>query len=189
MIIPVGFAQANLKFTGSALPNGAEIAMGINQDSGMTATQVAQGVINAWSATMRGYTASSVVLSSVLAKLGPNTTGPSAEVAANLACTGSGQVDPPSVAFLVHKTTTIGGRQGRGRFYLPCPSEGSVVDGGLIESSAFGVIQGLLDDFEAALETENVFPVLLHGDALTPSTVTAFVLDARIGTQRRRNRG
>jgi hypothetical protein len=104
---------------------------------------------------------------------------------------------PPNCAMLVHKITQRGGRRGRGRVFLPfCLDEGTVDEGGLITTTALGVMQLAMNTWRTALSTNGVPMVLLH-EPSTPETenkttpgppnlVTALQVDKLISTQRRR---
>lgn len=193
MIIPSGYAQANWKFTGSALPFGAEITLGLNvSGAGSDPSAVASTCIIAWVDNIQAVTPPSITLASCLVKYGPNNTGAAAEVASGAAGAGSGTVQTPNTAYLIRKLTTAGGRAGRGRFFYPGVTEANVNDAGIIDSTPLGILQGVWDDFLADLTAADLFPVLLHsaGSPISgPNTITALQVDNRVATQRRRLRG
>ena len=195
MIIPVGFAQVNMLFTGGALPRGAQVTFGVDlEDPGDDPTAVANHVIlSATSADFMDSLVDDIVLSSVLVKFGPVATGPSVEVPCDIDGGASSSGVSPNVSLLVKKVTSAGGRSGRGRFYLPGAPESMVTDAGNIDSSAGSTLQGQLDSFLGTLATAGVPMVLLHADLSapidTPLPVTDLLLDGRAATQRRRLRG
>lgn len=101
---------------------------------------------------------------------------------------------PPNVATLVRKVTALGGRRGRGRFYLPGVAlMNNVTEAGLIGDTFFNGFQVRLTDWYDALVNETVpgplGPVLLHSEApSSPAVITAFELQRKVATQRRRLR-
>lgn len=111
----------------------------------------------------------------------------------NPAKTGSNSLTSVHVgsAVLVHKRTTRGGRRGRGRLYMPWfMNESSVDEAGIISAGTLVVLQGIFDNWLAALITQGVPMVVLHDPGQTapgpPNEVTNLVVDRVVGTQRRR---
>lgn len=110
---------------------------------------------------------------------------------------GSFNVQPPNVAYLIRKRTDLGGRRGRGRFYMPCVSESTVDAVGNVSTTAQTNIQTALDDWMTAL-TDTIGsrlypPVVLHrsegiGTEPPPTPITRFTIDSKVATQRRRLR-
>lgn len=103
--------------------------------------------------------------------------------------------EPPMVAVLVRKTTGQPGRAKRGRMYFPGISEDGVDEFGNLITGYKGGWTTVLDDFYDAFATNNMEPVILHnvpslpagvGDEPTP--INGFAVQARVATQRRRNR-
>jgi hypothetical protein len=193
MEIPAGYAQCNLQFTGDVLPTGAECTFGLDIGSLPTnlldlATQVAAAYVTAECVE---DVVAGVELSSILIKAGPNATGPSVVLAVNVPGTATGQSVGPNTAFLIQKNTNFGGRAGRGRMYLPGPSESAVDQNGLLNGSGATVVGGHWDDYLNLMAIYGTPLVLLHssGSPLTsPTVITSMTCDARVATQRRRNR-
>ena len=109
----------------------------------------------------------------------------------------SSETLPPNCAYLVRKKTGLGGRRGRGRFYVPCPDETQVDRNGAIAGAWLTAIQTNLDDMMEAWGTTAglgfVTPVILHrseGEGIepAPTVVTLLEVDGHIATQRRRLR-
>ena len=193
MEIPAGYGQVNLQFTGDVLPTGAECTFGVDLGSLPTTLEdLADAVANAYNVEQcDSDVVAGVVLSSVLVKAGPNATGPSVVLAVNIPGTASGQSVGPNTAYLLQKNTNFGGRAGRGRMYLPGCSESAVDQNGLLNGSGATVVGGHWNDFAANLATYGTPLVLLHssGSPLnTPTVITSITCDARVATQRRRNR-
>jgi hypothetical protein len=192
MPIPVGYAQANLRFGGSALPTGAEITIGLDV-SGFpgTVADVAELVGDSYEAEVLGGQCSSVSLDEVLVKYGPDATGPSAVYAVNGVGAESGAATPPNVSLLVHKQTALGGRAGRGRMYIPGWPEADIDAGG---NWGAGWVTGRAGDLTSwlnALDAGSAPAVLLHqpgSPIAVPTPSTALAPQAIAATQRQRLR-
>jgi len=193
MLIPEGYAQINLLYTGDAAPTGAQVTFGADI-SGTAGDPMSIGsavVSNYISASMDELHVGALTLSGVLVKFGPNETGPFATYPADV----DGSAANPSVlvngALLVHKTTDSGGRSGRGRMFFPGIPENQTDSDGTVHGGYLSTIAGLLEDWRGKLITDLIIPVLLHSDPetdLLPTEITGFVPQAKLATQRRRLR-
>lgn len=192
MIIPVGFAQVNLVFTGSALPEGAEVTFGVdNTVASITAGGIAglfDGIYDA--SGIRANLSTGVNMTEIRVKLGPNATGPTAEEAAGGTGTG-GTPGLPNAAWLCTKVTALGGRAAKGRMFFPGIPEASVGGDGQIDSGAVVAMQADVQAFLAGCEAADLAMVLLHsaGSPIsTPTPVTSLHIETLAATQRRRMR-
>jgi hypothetical protein len=193
MIIPETFAQVNLRFTGGAVPLGAEMTFGVSHvGHGGTPAQVAGDIGADWiTSNMNDQQVNDVTLSTILVKFGPNDSGNFAEVAVGAQGTDSDPGITPNTSVLIKKETNFGGRQGRGRMYMPGLPEHLVGDGGVLEPAYITSTQAACDAFFAALVADDLVPVLLHSEDSPPQlpyTITEFVVDNTAATQRRRMR-
>lgn len=194
MIIPVGYAQANLRFTDDAAPNGSEITLGLDLGdfAAGSPSDAANAVADAWTPTVHTILSNELVLSEVYVKFGPNDTGASGSTARAVAGGAAGSAVTPNTAILVHKTTTSGGRRGRGRFYVPGMPEPEVGPHGFLTGGYVNSLQNEFDDFYAALTTAGLTPVVLHAPGISatpaPSEVVGFVVQGLAATQRDRMR-
>jgi len=192
MLIPSGFGQANLKFTGAACPSGAEVTFGFdNTAASLGLSAIATAFATAYSDNIRDIIDGDATLSAVLVKLGPNSTGPSGEFGFAISGTATGSPVTPNTSLLVQKVTASGGRRGRGRSYWPGFTEADVDGGGVITSGYLVTVQAKCDGFLADLLAADVPMMLLHADSGSPpppDQVTDYVAAARMGTQRRRMR-
>jgi enamine deaminase RidA (YjgF/YER057c/UK114 family) len=193
MIIPELHAQANIRFTGLALPTGAEITLGLNKELwSQDATAAAVQVLEKFQSTaIRAVISSSVTIDSCKVKFGPNATGPEGTTTNPLPGTASGSTSGPGVAFLVRKVTGFGGRTGRGRFYIPGVTETTHLEGGGIAATAVSQVNTALEAFRTALIAIGLVPTLLHSansPVTLPRPITGFVTDSKTATQRRRLR-
>lgn len=192
MPIPTGYAQANFRYEGAALPTGAEWTLGINlEGGGLTPVQVAEDLHGFYDdANFHTECPSSIALQSVYVKFGPDSTGPSGEFEGAVTGTGS-TAAAPNCSWLVHKHTGQGGRAGRGRLYLPGVEESAVGVDGDMDDTTQALLQASFDAFWTAIGGSSFSPVLLHGEGSplsTPSVITSFVVDGKCATQRRRMR-
>lgn len=192
MPIPVGFAQVNFFFTGSAVPTGAQCTLGLDLAgySG-TASQCAEDVGAALGVGgLDNETADNCNLTNILVKFGPDSTGPSG----SFAFTGDGDQGiqgGPAQAFLVQKNTAFGGRAGRGRLYWPGVPEAGINEAGTIAAGAIAALQTAFTNFKTELEATNLNPVLLHGEGspiTIPTPILSFTVSSTAATQRRRLR-
>lgn len=189
MMIPAGFAQVNLQFTGSGVPTGAEMTFGVKANTVTNATDIAELAGDACvTANIRSLYTSGMTLSNVHAKIGPNVSGPSGDSVETQTGTAGGDTSPPNVALLIKKSTAVGGRKGSGRMFLPCIAENRTDAGGGITSTLLTAAQTVFDDLRSELIALDIDMVLLHNDATTPNDVTALTVQALAATQRRRLR-
>jgi hypothetical protein len=191
-VIPNGFAQANFRYSGGGFPEGAEWTLGLDVSGAIGGpVGVATDLLTNYTATIRTVLPAATVLTSVLVKFGPNDLGPSGEVAGSYPGTGGGVQTSSAVAILVRKVTSIGGRPGRGRFFLPGVQESEVDAAGILTTGFVDGLQDEMDNFYAELVSSAMPPVLLHSETSplsTPTVITSFQVDARVATQRRRQR-
>lgn len=203
-VIPVGYYEATLDYSGAAVPNGAAMTFGGSAAAGTPAT-VGASIIGAWSTHLRSVISSLVVLDGVRVKFGPVDDGPFAFSSSGLAGSLAGSMGPPNLAILIRKNTAIGGRQGSGRFYQPSIAEANVDEAGLVSSGFRTTLQTAYSGFFGGLQSVSLPMYLLHSwgtytklvgndvfshtvDLRAPTEVTSLSVDARIATQRRRLR-
>ncbi len=190
MIIPVYFAQCNLKFSGAAVPTGAEVTFGLGGTgaSGFP-TDIAQTVLTALlDSTVLTNLDSNVLLEEIAIKKGPNVDGAFGAISTNNSGSVTGTGQSPNTAFLITKNTSTGGRKGRGRFYWPGVASNQITESGIINGSTHTAIQSDFSSFLGKLTAADVPMVLLHTDLTAPNVVTSLTLQARVATQRRRLR-
>lgn len=103
---------------------------------------------------------------------------------------------PPNVAYLMRKTTTLGGRAGRGRMFLPgIALQGEFEANGTVSDDKLFDMQTRGNQFFNIMASGNsgAFPdsalVLLHSGATpAPTTLTGLQAQRKLATQRRRLR-
>lgn len=189
MVIPAGFAQVNFIFDGAAVPEGAQVVIGVqNTAAPASAAAIASIAGGYWVADLMGGQATAIALRSVLCKLGPNSTGPSASVPFGNAGTDTSQALPGNTALLVRKNTAVGGRRGRGRMYIPGITEAESPGGGTVLSTFVTGMQTACATFLGHLSSASLPMVLLHSDATAPTLVTSLTVESVFGSQRDRMR-
>ena len=191
MVIPVGFAQVNLRFTGVALPTGAEVTFGVEETAPSTGPlQTANGVVTALVASAVQSTFSTAsVITSILVKNGPNSSGAFAQLGTSIPGATAQEASYAGASVLIRKITGFGGRRGTGRMYWPGIPETNVGQGGVVSGSFLTTLTDRLEDFQALLVGQGLQMVLLHGDEVAPPyVVSALQPQAILATQRRRQR-
>lgn len=189
--IPTGFAQITWLFAGADVPRGAAVTLGVEVGGSQTLGQIADNAKDAWVAGLQLSQSANTVLSGVRVKAGPSASGPMGEFSYSLTGSAIGTAVPPNVALLVRKVTNQGGRQGRGRMFVPGFTEPDVSGSGTINSGYLANLQAMADDTYDSLVADLLLPVLFHdsaGPITTPTSIVSFTVDARVATQRRRLR-
>lgn len=192
MIIPDGFGQVNFLFGGIAAPTGAQCTLGFHVDPASgDAFAAATGFDAMWASRILPQQSSEILFLGCLVKFGPVDTGPSAQVSRSTAGSLTGNGSQPNVAYLVRKSSDLGGRSGRGRMYIPGVNEGDVNSSGALTSTRRTALQTAVEAFMADAATAGNPLYLLHGNSLgihVPSILTGLSVDATVATQRRRLR-
>jgi hypothetical protein len=130
-----------------------------------------------------------IALQRTIVKFGPSETGPSGEFVDTRTGSITGDGSSAAVAALCRKITELGGRKGRGRWYLPGMAEANVTSGGALNATYLGNLNTDLEVFRAFIDgTVDAAMVLLHNDLTTPTLVTELVAQGTVATQRRRQR-
>lgn len=191
-VIPVDYAQWNLRFEGLGVPLGAQITLGLEVVNSLTASENAELMWNIFvGENIIGFLSDQVQMVESKFKAGPSATGPEGIFVDSAVGGDTGDSDSPATAFLIHKNTNSGGRAGRGRWYLPGVAGSRVEPDGAVSSAVVTDLTAALADFRAGCLAEDLNPVVLHGEdsPLTiPTSITSFTVDAKVATQRRRLR-
>lgn len=191
LVIPDGYAQITYLFGGAGMPNGAATTIGVSNTADLDLEAINTAAKDAYDAGLDMLVSAFCVLTGIRVKLGPVSTGPVAEFPYNLNGSATGAQAPPNVATLVRKLTATGGRQGRGRMYVPGATEPDLDEAGRYNTSYTAVLQGHVDAFAASLATDLLIPVLFHDEAgpvTVPTEITSLQVDGLAATQRRRMR-
>lgn len=188
MIIPVGYAHVVHFFGGDACPTGAAITYGVDLGATLDPSIQAEDCHNALVDNVMPNMPPDLTLLRTLCKFGPNDVGPSGEYTTPAVGGGSDVTGGAAISLLVQKKTGLGGREGRGRLYMPGLGEGSVDPGGDVVSANLAVFQTNWDAFLTEIETVSNGMVLLHNSLTAPTPVSSLVLSGVVATQRRRQR-
>lgn len=193
MPTPPGFADMSVQLTLTGFTRPAYITFGVDP----TATDPVQ-VCDAVSGTIQlpnsllSILDAQVTVSQIRCSLGTDG-GEDLVGQTNPGHIGTSNVSavPPNCAVLVHKSTSRGGRRGRGRLFIPwAVSETNVEESGLITTATVNTMQTAMNNWLTGMATAQVPMVLLHGQGITapgaPNLVTTLTVDKLISTQRRR---
>lgn len=195
LIIPAGYGSATCSMNLSGKAEPLSFTFGFINPENLTAPVAAANIRAALTATDSLWRAGEVLTSYTFGQVDVtiNTLSGTFVGSSSGTTTGtlSGDPMPPNCALLVAKNTARGGRQGRGRMFLPPAfygESGFDATGNFIGAGQ-ARIQDDLDTLLDALTAQDVSMVLLHTEAETPpDPVTSLVLSSRIATQRRRLR-
>jgi hypothetical protein len=194
VIIPVDYALVALHSRTTGDLEDMVTTFGVTVGTAANETLLPSVVGDAWIANIKPITSNQHTLVLVKAKLGPNSTGVTYEEAYAEVGTNAEAMPPPNTSVLVRKITGLGGRQGRGRMYVPGISVqgGSATAAGTFSSADAGIIsaavQAFFDEIAADVVGGPFNPQLLHSDALAPTPILSVLCDTRFATQRRRLR-
>lgn len=184
------YGQVNFVFSNDSNPNPAEVTLGVTGDisDGAAATDLIAG---AFANRIMPFLVDDIALVATRLKIGPNATGPSFENTTVTEGGDTGDGVPANTSILVRKVTDLGGRAGRGRWYLPGLRENRVDSGGNIDGSYVSDLGGAIDLFLEDLADALIVPVVLHGadsPLSVPTGITGMSVQSRAATQRRRMR-
>jgi hypothetical protein len=186
-IIPAGYAAVSMRFL---LENDAEpmfMTFGVDIETA-SLDDVAEGVFQAWVDQLSQEFASVYTLTGVecyTADQGGNSTS------VNAVGTGTFNSTPQNVAILIRKTNPLRGRAHQGRMFQPSADRLAITDTGALTFSYHGQLQTAYNLFYVDIRaiTGVAEIVILHSaGAIAPTPVSAFSVDQRVATQRRRLR-
>ena len=198
LVIPQGFAHVihSLMLSGDVQP--MAITYGVEVSVLATdATDVANACESAFDNVVTAMNAAySMVQTEVTYQDSPLPAPPTIGVNTDTTTgAGSGGVVPQNTAFLIHKRGPVGGRGGKGRFYLPGVNEGAVNNSGQVDPTNLAAWQTVMNTFltDLVATDEVIQMVVLHDStgafaAADPAPVTSLVVDPVVSTQRRRLR-
>lgn len=197
MFIPVGFANAVMLFQITGDAELMQTAIGIDiSGAGGDMVEVGERVGNSFMSICAASISSSCTLVAVDVVEGQDGGDPiTTTVDINESGTDGDFPLPPNTALLVKKSTTLGGRAGRGRMFIPgFAMFGSLDAAGVLGGAYRTALQGQITDWYDSLLEDTpgpaLPPVLFHATSSpVPSEITALTVDAKVATQRRRLRG
>lgn len=190
--VPAGFYNVALIFQASHGTPEFVTTLGVSGVSGTpTPEDAGNAVFDAYSTTIRPSMDNSVSMVGTRVYVGSSGPSGSIEVPRTpVAGGGNGTYSPIALSFIARKNTSIVGRQGRGRMFLPgVVEEASVDEGGRLAPAALTGWQTILDNFYDALAASlTVAPYLFHTGAVPPSLITSFSIAPIVGILRGRIR-
>lgn len=199
VIIPLGFGQWTLPFRLTGDPEEMLITCGFADDPIVNPQVIADSITNNLFSTP-SFAASTWA---TVYTFGPGrvtcqrSLGPIEGVGTVTRVGTNGAFSPtqPNTAVLCRKRTARGGRQGRGRFYVPVglTGENNITAVGVLLETVRAQLQTDLEAWRTAVAATNFDLQLLHGEPLVgvappPDPITAFEVDTLVATQRRRLR-
>lgn len=198
MFIPTGFANfvCTYNFEGDPEPMITGLGIDVSDWGGVDSDGVDALLATWFGDVLDGNEGDTVTVGPATMQVGQDV-GPPVTIQGADSFTGTESAFPlwPNTSTLIRKVTSLGGRHGRGRMFLPGQSIRSAISpAGLIDP-------GFLTDFNANLATFFGHlvagtglpgaspPVLLHSeDTPSPTPITALVAQQKLATQRRRLR-
>lgn len=194
VVIPSGFGLVSIWSNTEGDSEEMCWTFGVDVSGNSDPASCAGEIQEAWHDHLEGLTSQAVIQTRVTLKMGPVGTGATYEFAANDQGTNTEALAPPNCAVLAQKHTTLGGRKGRGRAYLPGISSisNTMNSAGVFGASEAGEVQTALNSMQAQLMTEPtngpIEQVLLHSDATSPTPILNWTVSTKLATQRRRLR-
>ena len=190
LVIPDGFGQATLEFEYIAGPsNPLACVFGYINDGAQSPAANASFIADAFEQHVmsNGHIANNIQLMRVNVIQNPGSV--TASQFSGFVGPSAGMAFPANTTYLIKKATALGGRQGRGRLYMPGPNINSIVEGGVLVAGAAASLTSAFEAFNTDLGSVSIEMYLLHTLAATPpSAVTSLSCDPLVATQRRRIR-
>ncbi len=196
VFLPAGSAVYALKFGGTALPRGAAITGALLTTGPQSFVQNLANLAFVAETTLMAKLSAGVQLQEIYLRAGATVgPGPSGSQFSTTNGLVAGELASPNVAFLVKMTTALGGRRGRGRWFLPCVGEANVDQVGVVAAARRTELNTMLTDFRVALASLDLIMAVAHRypegtvtGRLAPTAVDQITCDARVATQRGRLR-
>lgn len=201
-VIPPAYAQVAFLHEHAPDPEPMICTMGFDLTGvGGAFEDAVEAILNAWQLQVVPNMDTNTLSIGCVAQIGQDGGPPlRIEVVTPTAGAIAGEYLPQNCALLVRKLTTLGGREGRGRMYVPyILLESDVSEVGAVATTRLADLQTTFSNLHAdwmntiGASAPATPPVLLHSEpqlGLTPvpTPITAFAVDGRIATQRRRLR-
>lgn len=194
VVIPANYGVLSFHTLTTGDPEPMIWTLGVGIASANSVPDIPEVAYDSWVDNIAPLTSTVVTLDQVQLKEGPSSTGPTWVFQSTAAGTQGDPLLPPNSAVLVQKRSTLGGRKGRGRAFLPGISviADTLDSGGNFDSLVAGTIAAavtqLADDLSTDTTAGPAIPVLLHSDSTAPSTIVTYTVPSKIATQRRRLR-
>lgn len=200
LVIPPGFGSAAFVLTGTPGTQPYVTTLGLDlSEYGGDFVLAANTAKAAYFAAFSAVTSSNLVLDRVTLTVGSDGPGGSVDSTSGpAAMTRTGSFPPTALSAIARKSTSVLGRRGRGRMFLPgVVNEDQVDQDGSITNAGRTAVQGALNTFFNELVTPTdpgalpLPPVLLHGPGLPvlpPTPIEGFTVSDTVGWVRGRIR-
>lgn len=198
LVIPPGFGSAALVLEGGVGTSPFITTIGVDLSAaGGDYVAAANTVMQAYSAAFLPSTSPDLTLVRCILSVGQDG-GDQPTVESDFPSVpggGSGDFAPLSVSLLLNKRTSLLGRKGRGRMFIPGVIKDNMVDIsgrllGTVVDAFDGVAEGFIDilnDPDGLTDPVVVPPVLLHSTAVpVPTPIAAMTTGPVVGTMARR---
>lgn len=202
LIVPPGFMHVTQPMRHSDQSDTYNVTYGVRWDSSLHTADEALSDVDGWFRQSWDQDMDSNITflpaTAIVGNDGPPLVAQSSVNAS--AASRSGSSPPASVATIITKRTAFGGRQWRGRVYMPgLVNTGEAGEVGSISTARLAVLQSAAEAWLAGLAAPGgslaITPMyLLHGtpqsggDPPAPTEVTSLLVQNIVGTQRRRIR-
>lgn len=195
VIIPVGQIQVSMKWACNGLTRPLMTTFGVDPDA-----TAPPALLDKLAAIQAIFVSSTIAVNTQISNqytyvslIGQEMTATgilSAELPVNIVGTNSFQPPPPNCSWVVQKRTALGGRQNRGRMFVPPArlGETTVNAGGTVDAATVTAEQADWTAFHASMISGDYPMVLFHSDGSPSTIISQLVVEPRIGTQRRRLR-
>lgn len=191
--IPTGWALGRLRWNAPSIPEEIMTTYGLKLIGSPDPDAVAQELVDVWDAAWdTANLDNSWVFVGATVQIGAGVDpGPVGEAVGNISGGTNLSCPPPNCCILIKKTTAVGGRQNRGRNYIPAGymAESDVDESGTLASGSVSTWQANATAFRVGVEAGTFFNFLgiLHEQVPSaPTTVTGEIVQNKIATQRRR---
>jgi len=182
------FGTMAFNFEGINAPTGAVATIGVSEPAlGFTNSTWQSELVSAATDLVQLTCNTAITLIDIDIKQGPSATGPTFNIPVNEPGAQTGDTMGPQVAMLVRKEIDGVSTRLAGRAFWPGLTVGNVTPGGVIESTALAGFQAAWTDFYEALVLLTSAPYVFN-ETSDPRFVESFTVQAKVATQRRRNR-
>ena len=196
LYLPAGFYAYSFQLEGIALPNGGAVTGCGENTLDQAPEQIAIKLATRFIANLLPSMTEEARLGSVYVRNGQAAgAGPSFVHETNNDGSLTFSASSPAIAMLCKWITSIGGRRGRGRWYLPGITEDRVDRAGVLPATTVASVTQNLQNFRAGMATDSCpiavghrYPAGFAGFKLAPTLITSGSCDGRVATQRKRQR-
>lgn len=181
--IPAGHYVAALHHTQAGL-HACVVTCGFKYD-GSNINAAAPGIGNSWVAQVLPQLADELKLDSVTLYADGGAIG--AWLYTATGASANAPASPPQVAAVIQKRTAQPGRKGRGRLYLPGIPNDHVQPSGGLTTQKINALTTAFASWKTDCTGLSLYPCILHNDPLLPPyLINEFLVNAKVGTQKRR---